>query len=55
MVRAYVFKEVLSIDDDLALRLRDFFWHRDKDKSLSEVEGMTNEILASAKRHFKID
>ena len=50
-----IFKEVLSIDDDLALRLRDFFWHRDKDKSLSEVEGMTNEILASAKRHFKID
>lgn len=50
-----IFKEVLGIDDDLAIRLRDYFWHRDGHADLSEIKGMTDEVIANAKRYFKIE
>lgn len=49
-----IFKEILGVDDELAFRLRNFFCHREKDKDLPGIEGMTDELLASLKLHFNI-
>jgi hypothetical protein len=47
-----VFKEVLDIDDDLGLKLQNFFFHPDPKKKLQNLPGITEDILEKIKLHF---
>jgi hypothetical protein len=46
------FVEVLRVDRQMASRLQSFFWRRSESTKLSEVEGMTDELLEEIKKHF---
>jgi hypothetical protein len=48
----HVFKEVLGIDFDMALRLRDFFYGHNEGKELNSLDGMTDELLGKIETHF---
>ncbi len=50
-----VFEEVLGIDVNLAYRISDFFRYQNSEKSIMEIEGITEEIVEKLKRHFRID
>ena len=51
-----VFEEVLGIDVHLAYRISDFFrWYQNSEKSIMDIEGITEEIVEKLKRHFRID
>lgn len=50
-----VFEEVLGIDIDLAYRISDFFRYQNSEKSIMDIEGITEEIVERLKRHFRID
>jgi len=47
-----VFMEVLKIDGRMAQRLRSFFLKDNESKGLSEVEGITEELITKIKIHF---
>jgi Putative DNA-binding domain len=49
-----VFREVLGIDLELALKLRSFFSNSSNANNVSEVEGVTEEIFAKIQTYFKI-
>lgn len=46
-----IFMEVLGIDSNTALQLRDFFWGNAVEK-LSNVEGITKEVMEKIKKSF---
>jgi hypothetical protein len=48
------FKEVLTVDDTMALQLDHFFRHREPGKRLTDVEGMTEELAEKIHRYFLI-
>ena len=48
------FSTVLDIDFPLALKLQGFFEEDSKIKKLSEIEGITDEIIAKIKKYFDI-
>ncbi len=50
------FMEVLRVDSKMALRLWSFFLNRrgDESKKLSDIEGMTDELMKEIKKHFII-
>jgi DNA-directed RNA polymerase subunit L len=50
-----VFQEVLGINCEMALRIWSYFHWPNKEKSLSDIEGMTDELLNRIKRHFSIE
>ncbi|MCE2434851.1 MAG: ATP-binding protein [Candidatus Latescibacteria bacterium] len=50
-----VFKEVLGIDVHLAYRISHFFRYQNSEKSIMDIEGITEEIVEKLKRHFRID
>lgn len=50
-----VFEEVLGIDVHLAYRISDFFRYPNSEKSIMDIEGITEEIVEKLKRHFRID
>ncbi len=47
-----VFMEVLQIDFDLALRLRDFFWCSENIDGLHNIESVTPELIEKMEKHF---
>jgi hypothetical protein len=47
-----VFEEVLGINDELAYRIWSYFRHNDSSKSLSEIKGMTEELIKKFNQHF---
>lgn len=47
-----VFLEVLGIDTQMALRLRNFFLSRNPEITLESMEGMTPELIERIKKHF---
>jgi hypothetical protein len=49
-----VFMEVLGVDFEMGFRLRDFFGHRNQDKKLRDIEGMTEELIEKIQQHFII-
>jgi len=50
-----VFKEILGVDQAIALRLRSYFRRAEEGKSLDQIEGITPEIIAQIKLHFAIE
>ena len=50
-----VFEEVLGVDIDLAYRISDFFRYPNSEKSIMDIEGITEEIVEKLKRHFRTD
>ncbi|MDE2797037.1 MAG: ATP-binding protein [Gemmatimonadota bacterium] len=50
-----VFKEILGIDVHLAYRISNFFRYQNSEKSIMDIEGITEEIVEKLKRHFRID
>lgn len=50
-----VFEEVLGIDVHLAYRISDFFRYPNSEKSIMDIEGITEEIVEKLKRHFRIE
>lgn len=50
-----MFKEVLNVGDDLAFRLESHFLQGRGSKNLSEIEGMTEEIIKKFKDHFLVE
>lgn len=50
-----VFREVLGIDVDLALRLEDFFRRGEEEADLREIEGVTDELLEKIRRWFLVE
>jgi uncharacterized protein (UPF0335 family) len=47
-----VFREVLGVDIQLAHNLQWFFRQRDKEKSLRDLDGMTENLIENIQRHF---
>ena len=47
-----VFMEVLGVEMNIALRLRDLFSGRHQDKKLQDLEGMTEDLLRKIRKHF---
>ncbi len=47
-----VFREVLGIDLEMALRLRDYFLGRLPEKTLESLEGMTPDLIERVKKYF---
>jgi hypothetical protein len=50
-----MFQEVLNVGDDLAFRLESHILQGGGGKNLSEIEGMTEEIITKFKDHFLIE
>ena len=50
-----VFEEVLNIDINLAYRISDFLRYPNSEKSIMDIEGITEEIVEKLKKHFRID
>jgi len=50
-----VFKEVLGVGGDLAFRIKRHFLQGQGCKNLSEIEGMTEEVITKFKDHFLIE
>jgi hypothetical protein len=48
------FRMVLGVDFPLAFKLQGFFEEGSKNKKLSEIEGITDEIIAKMKKYFDI-
>jgi predicted HTH transcriptional regulator len=53
-LRAQGFKEILSIDDELAYELQSHFMSMSSDETLRKLNGMTDEIMEKVKKHFII-
>ena len=47
-----VFMEVLGVDRDMASSLNQFFWRGNGRKGLSDIEGITDEMIENIERHF---
>ena len=47
-----VFREVLGVDTQMALRLRRFFFDPNPDKKIEEIEGISGELIQKAKKYF---
>lgn len=47
-----VFREVLGISTQMALRIRNFFLDASPDKKIEEIEGMTDELIQKTKKYF---
>jgi hypothetical protein len=47
-----VFREVLNIDDELAYRIRNFYWYQNQGGNLEEIEGITDEVIEKIKIYF---
>jgi hypothetical protein len=50
-----VFMEVLGVDSNIALQLRNFFRSRDDNKKLEEVEGVTAELIEEMEKYFHVE
>jgi hypothetical protein len=48
-----IYKEVLGVDVDLAWRLAEYF-RQDERQELSEIEGMTDDLVKEVERLFHI-
>lgn len=50
-----VFEEVLGVERDLALRLREYFRFPGQKTKLTEIEGLSPKVLKNLKQHFRVN
>jgi len=47
-----VFRELLGVNTQMALRFRHFFFDSNPDKKIEEIEGVSDEMIQKAKKYF---
>jgi hypothetical protein len=47
-----VFRELLGVNMQMALRFRHFFFDPNPDKKIEEIEVVSDELIQKAKKHF---